>query len=88
MWGRGISQYSKDEKICKKHDKGKLSKVILNAENRFASGGFAPLIPYKGSALDPEGPTWPLDPSPKLVPPKGAMSGSGPESRVTKLIYS
>ena len=28
MWVRGISLYSKDEKIYKKHDKGELSKVI------------------------------------------------------------
>ena len=28
MWVRGISLYSKDEKICKKQDKGELSKTI------------------------------------------------------------
>ena len=28
MWVRGISLYSKDEKIGKKHDKGELSKAI------------------------------------------------------------
>ena len=79
MWVRGISQYSKDETVCKKHDKGELSKAIKNAENRFASRGFAPLNPLPGLCPGPTGAyAAPLTPRQNWCPPKGSVSGSGP----------
>ena len=69
MWVTGISLYYKVEKICKNRDKGELAKAIENAENHFASGGFAPEPPTRAMPWTHRGLGGPLDPSPKLVPP-------------------
>ena len=61
----------------------KMLKIVLLRGG--GGGGFAPLNPYQGVALDPQGPRRPPWPLAKIgaPPPKGAMSGSGPVLSVT-----